>query len=149
MPLVSGQSSRTNLSPAETIWFPWQSRAGCISTSAALARMRPLYPDSSKVPANTTVAYARRCRWRGKLKLLRSVSIPGVIQRKRELSIVRDTLSLRRIHKGKDSRICRLSVKSNGFKTCPHPLFILGAGHEALALVHFGAQGPTTQPCIF
>jgi hypothetical protein len=64
-----------------------------MSTSPAVARIRPLYPDSSKVPANTTVAYARRCRCRGKLKLQGNVSIPGLMWRKRELLILDDTFN--------------------------------------------------------
>jgi hypothetical protein len=71
-----------------------------------VASIRPLYPDSSKQPAKTTVAYARRCRWRGKLNSLGSVSMPGVIQRNRELSMVGDTSIVRRPHREKDSAAC-------------------------------------------
>src|ERR1700752_2262189 len=61
-----------------------------MSTSPAVAHIRPLYPDSSKLPASTTVAYGRKWRCRGRLKLQGNVSMPGVMLRKRELSIVDD-----------------------------------------------------------
>src|SRR5262245_51288942 len=72
--------------------------------------MRPEYPDSSKLPARTMVAYALQCRWRGRLKLDATVSIPGVILRKQRFSMNPDTSQI----VSDNPERCKTSLTSTG-----------------------------------
>jgi hypothetical protein len=80
--------------------------------------------DSSKLPASTTVAYARKWRCRGKLKLKRKVSIPGVMCRKFGRLIISDTFNgkANALRGGKAIPFHRASMGQNRFMTLllPH-----------------------------